>query len=391
MPRLQGPVLSASSDLRSGSTLAARYRIERVIAKGGMASIYAAYDQTLERNVAVKVLRAELAMSKFMEWFLNEARTLAKLRGPHTTRVLDYGIERQPSGREVPYIVLELLRGVDLFTALQQNKHLSVPLAARYILEACEGLAEAHGLGIVHRDIKPENLFLVGGLDGTDSIKVLDFGISIGPMQLTQGHETVGSPLYMSPEQMCETPVDARSDIWSLGAVMYECVVGRPAFEGASVYEICTKILSGPTPDLSRVKPDLPHAFVNAVMRCLKRAPNGRFQNVAELARVLQPLADSANDSAIDRIERLLGIQPIQPAIETDEPVQVAGDDVKFTQHDIPGLQSRWGLAVVPFLAIASLVLYLHYQYPNDAAGFPLAVWQRLTMLADSIAHWRAL
>lgn len=213
MPRLQTHVPSANSDLRSRPTLAARYRIERVLARGGTASIYAAYDQTLQRNVAVKVLRAELGrMLKFVDRFVNEARTLAKLRSPHTTRVLDYGSERQASGREVPYIVLELLDGDDLFTALRQNQQFSVPLTARYMLEACEGLAEAHGLGIVHRDIKPENLILARGDDGTVRIKVLDFGISIGPIQVTEGHELLPASRYpISPRYPTSPRQNART------------------------------------------------------------------------------------------------------------------------------------------------------------------------------------
>ena len=390
----------ADADLRRGSMLGSRYRIERVLATGGMATIYAARDMTLDRETAVKVLRPEAGpMSELVERFLNEARALAKLRGPRTTRVFDYGRTRQPSGREVTFIVLELLDGVDLFTALQQNHRLGAPLTARYIIEACEGLAEAHALGIIHRDIKPENLFLAREVDGTVGIKLIDFGVSkstdrSGPIHVTEAHDVVGSPLYMSPEQMRAMPVDVRTDIWGLGAVMFECLAGRPAFAAATVYEVCAQVLNAPIPDLSRLNPELPDALVRVVNLCLQREPSDRYQNVTELARALQPFAAPTTRSTLDRIEHLLGVQPCEPADEEalDLDLEVDPIEDELTKRDIPGLKSHWRLWPLVTLPTVLFVAYLGFtasggRYLDELTMLLARAWHQAVSLFAVISR----
>ena len=322
LPQLQNDTTPPSSDLRSGTVLGRRYRIMHTLATGGMATIYEAHDIPLERLVVLKVLRVELArMPEIVERFLNEARSLAKLHSSHVTRVLDCGNIHQASAPDLPFIVLELLDGIDLWATLRQSSRLSAALTARYMLEACEGLAEVHALGIVHRDIKPENIFLAREVDGTQTVKLLDFGISktldqAGAGWHTQSCNIFGSPLYMSPEQMRAMPVDARTDIWGLGAVMFECVAGQPAFGGSTVFEISAQVLSEPMTDLRNLNSELSESFVRIVERCLQRNPAHRYQTVAELAQALEPLAVSSSVSPATRIACLLGLDAPKPALE---------------------------------------------------------------------------
>ena len=347
-------------ELHPGANVARRYQIKRLLASGGMATIYEAYDIMLERPVALKVLRPQTGkMPELVERFLNEARSMGKLRSPHVARVLDCGGIEHFSELDLPYIVLELLDGSDLWIALQQSGRLSAPLTARYMLDACEGLAEAHALGIVHRDIKPENLFVARQSDGSELIKLLDFGISIQPnerglRQQKKDSDFAGSPLYMSPEQMHSLPADPRTDIWGIGAVMFECVAGQPAFGGACFAEIKAQVLNKPLPNLRLLVPDLSESFVCIVERCLERNPAHRFNNVAELADVLEPLATSRSSSSAVRISRLLGIRRSEPSKSFENP-RMQGRRVP-----VLGVRASWrgSPTRTPASAKASMIRY---------------------------------
>ena len=357
---------------RPGAKIGRRYQIKRLLASGGMATIYEAYDIMLERPIALKVLRPQVGkMPELLERFLNEARSMGKLHGPHVARVLDCGGIQHFSELELPYIVLELLDGVDLWTALQQSVRFSPPLTARYMLDACEGLAEAHALGIVHRDIKPENLFLARQSDGTEMIKLLDFGISVQPderglRQQKQASDFAGSPLYMSPEQMHALPADTRADIWGIGAVMFECLTGEPVFGGTTVDEIKNQVLTKPLPDLRLMMPDLKEGFAHIVERCLERNPACRFQNVAELADVLEPLATPRGSSAAIRISRLLGIRRSEMTSKLGHRHKVA--DGRVTRR-ISGRQARWGGGLLVLASIAGVLGYSSHKYSATLAS----------------------
>jgi serine/threonine protein kinase len=342
-----------------------------------MATIYEAYDIMLERPVALKLLRPQVGkMPEFVERFLNEARSMAKLRGPHVTRVLDCGGIQHYSELDLPYIVLELLDGVDLWTALQQSVRLSPPLTARYMLDACEGLAEAHALGIIHRDIKPENLFLARQSDGTELIKLLDFGISVQPderglRQQKQASDFSGSPLYMSPEQMHALPADTRADIWGIGVVMFECLTGQAVFGGATVDEIKDQVLNKPLPNLRLMVPDLHESFACIVERCLERNPDHRFQNVAELADVLEPLATPRSNSAAVRISRSLGIRRSEPTSKLSENPPIQGRRVAASpvRRLISRRQARWGGGLLVFASIAGVLGYSGHKHSVTLAS----------------------
>src|SRR5688500_4451427 len=222
-----------------GDRIADKYVVESIIGEGGMGLVVAARHVELDQRVAIKLLLPAIAeLGTAAERFRREARSAARIRSDHVCRVLDVG--SLPSG--VPYLVMEHLEGCDLATELERRTRLPVAEAIEWVLQACEGLAEAHSVGIVHRDLKPANLFLARRSDGSKRIKLLDFGVSkalddsgAGQHKLTQTSTLVGSPLYMSPEQLSSSrDVDVRTDIWALGAVLHELLSGKPPFSGGN-------------------------------------------------------------------------------------------------------------------------------------------------------------
>lgn len=287
------PHLVGSRELpNTGDVVHARYHVRHELGRGGMAVVLAAYDAVLEREVALKVMLPMLTSStEAGERFVNEARTLAKLESPHVVRVLDCGRLAAPAScAGLPFMVLELLRGEDLYSVATREGGLSPERVVRYALQACAGLAAAHAQGIVHRDLKPENLFLALDAEGNECLKVLDFGIarSRSRRALTRGRVGVGSPGYMSPEQVeGGGQVDARSDIWGLGVVMYELLAHRPAFVGDDAVSLCAQTLTATVAPLADLRPDLPRPLVALVERCLERDPSRRFDSVADLAEAL--------------------------------------------------------------------------------------------------------
>jgi serine/threonine protein kinase len=211
-------------------------------------------------------------------------------------------------------------------------------------LQACDGLAAAHAQGITHRDLKPENLFVATEPDGSECLKVLDFGIARSHTRrvaLTQGQVGVGSPGYMSPEQVEATGVDGRSDIWALGVVMYELLARRPAFVGDNAQSLCLQILTAPITPLLELRPELPPALVFIVERCMERDPDRRFANVAELADALAPLDQHDPETEAERIRRRLGSVDDDEVISDVRPRQeraLATGDIVATA---PGRRER--------------------------------------------------
>lgn len=258
-----------------------------------MAIVLAAYDVVLEREVALKIMLPQLvSSSEAATRFVNEARSLARIESRHVVRVLDCGKLVAPATcAGLPFMVLELLRGEDLYSVAAREGGLSPERVVRYALQACAGLGAAHAQGIIHRDLKPENLFVALDLDGQECLKVLDFGIarSRSRRAVTRGRGGLGSPGYMSPEQVqgAQT-VDLRSDIWGLGVVMYELLAHRPAFEGDDPHALCAQTLTASVAPLGELRPELPRALIDIVERCLERDPARRFGSVEELAAALE-------------------------------------------------------------------------------------------------------
>jgi serine/threonine-protein kinase len=273
-----------------GDVLLGKYRVEHVLGKGGMGVVVGARHLELGELFAIKFLLPHmLGQSEVLERFLREARAAARLRSEHVARVHDFG--RMENG--APYMVMEYLEGSDLKAILRRQGPLPIEDAVTYVLQACDATAEAHALGLVHRDLKPANLFLIHRPNGSPCVKVLDFGISkrTGPdvLDLTATGAMLGSPLYMSPEQMARTKsVDARSDIWAMGVVLYELVVGQTPFRAQSITEVVSLVLMEEPMPPSQLRPDLPPALEAAILRCLRKRPEERFQSIAEFVSALR-------------------------------------------------------------------------------------------------------
>jgi eukaryotic-like serine/threonine-protein kinase len=285
---------------QSGEVIAGKYVIDRVIGQGGVGIVLSAKHRELDEHVAIKFLRPEVQEKpEIVERFAREARALVRIKSEYAARVYDVGVV---AGRG-PYLVMEYLEGKNLADLLAASGPLPVKRAVEYVMQTCEALAWAHGAGIVHRDIKPENLFLACRADGTELVKVLDFGISKyalagGALEdeppPVQTRELLGSPLYMSPEQIRGArSVDHRTDIWSLGIVLYELMTGRNPFEGETVPAICGAVLEHEPPPLVKYMSNPAPGLQDVVNRCLQKDSTKRFQNVAELSVALLPYGPS--------------------------------------------------------------------------------------------------
>ncbi len=269
--------------------VADKYRVVRVIAEGGMGVVLEAFQDRLDRAVALKILHPHVRADKEIATrFEREARAAARLTGPHVVRVLD--VDNLEDGS--PVMVMELLTGRDLAAELQRRGPLPVQEAVGYVLQACAAMAEAHRLGIVHRDLKPANLFLQDDATGRRLVKVLDFGISklmsIQDVAMTSTQSMLGTPLYMSPEQVRSAKnVDARTDVWSLGIILYELLSGVPPFQGKSATAVAAAIVADDPPRLDRTRKDLPKGLMAAIMKSLAKEPDDRFPDVEAFAAAI--------------------------------------------------------------------------------------------------------
>ncbi len=305
-----GPKAALSGDVRvddgdrvyvaEGDLVAGKYSVERVLGVGGVGFVVAARHADLGGHFALKFLKKRFLHDKaIVERFTREAKAVCRIKSEHVARVFDVGTHGH-----APFIVMEHLSGRDLAAVLVERGAFAVGEAVEYTIQACAALTVAHASGIVHRDIKPENLFLVDE-EGLPTIKLLDFGISKvvlaaerptdtwGPIgEPITGTRTYGTPLYMSPEQIRSTAtVDARSDVWSLGMVLYELLTTTTAFRGESVADVCSAILDQQPPWLSDLAPEVPPGLADVVARCIQKDPANRFPNIADLAVALLPFA----------------------------------------------------------------------------------------------------
>jgi serine/threonine-protein kinase len=299
--------------LKAGDVIGGKYRVERLLGEGGMGMVVAAHHVMLDQPVAVKLLYSddEEAVSRL----IIEAKSCARIPGDHVSRVLD--IDRGPDG--LPFIVMELLDGVDLYQVLASQGPLPRWLVVDYMLQALMGLAGAHARGIVHRDLKPSNLFLARRADGSQIIKVLDFGVSKSILatevdqSLTGAKAMLGSPPYMSPEQVrSPKTVDTRADIWAMGIVMYELLTGRLPFRGQEVQETFAMILEREVPPLRDFAPEVPQGMESAILKCLTKNRDERWSSVADLAKALVPFGSGTWTHAADEVRKTLTRAPAE-------------------------------------------------------------------------------
>src|SRR5688572_16581210 len=300
-------------DYAVGQVISGRFRVEHVIGIGSMGVVLAAKHLELDERVAIKFIRAEMQqVPGVLSRFAREAKAAVSIKSEHVAQVFDVGTADGIG----PYIVMEYLEGCDLAQVLEMEGRLPIRRAVHYVMQACEALAVAHSSGITHRDIKPENLFLTRQGD-LERIKLLDFGISKATLtgkvfgdELSSSDNSclLGTPLYMSPEQIrANVEIDHRSDIWSLGAVLYELITARSAFGAEGVRQVWTRILETPPTPLAAYCPEAPPTLQAVIERCLEKDPARRFQNVAELAVALLPFAPSRARLYAQRTSSILG------------------------------------------------------------------------------------
>lgn len=308
--------------VRLGEVVADKYIVERTLGVGGMGVVVAARDQVLDRPVAIKFLLPKLAGSETsVQRFVREARAATRVTSEHVVRLLE--IDKLPSG--TPFFVMEYLQGSDLRAYLREHGPLEPSQAVDYALQALQAVAEGHLKGIVHRDIKPGNLFLTTRADGTALIKVLDFGIAktlesdaVESTSLTSSDDVrLGSPAYMPPEQLQDPrDVDTRSDIWSLGATLYELLCGRPPFEGPGYLELASRILSSPPLPISQqeVPGGLPRGLEQVLVKCLQKERRLRYANAADLAAALAPFGSEDARVSLSRVTGMWGSSLASPS-----------------------------------------------------------------------------
>ena len=347
-----------------GDVLAGKYRVDSVLGVGGMGVVVAATHVQLEQKVALKFLLPGALQSKeAVERFLREAKAAVRLKSEHVAKVTDVGTLESGA----PYMVMEFLQGADLSRIVQETP-LAIDEAVSFILQACEPIAEAHSIGIVHRDIKPQNLFVTRRVDGRPLIKVLDFGISKSidtqtGLSLTRTSSIMGSPLYMSPEQMRSTKsVDQRTDIWALGVVLYELITGRVPWEAEAVPELCLKVVQDEPDPPKSLKPTLSEGLQAVILKCLRKDPKERFQNVAELAAAIEPYAQSESRGSAERTALTLQVPSRPPMVSISaadassrNPKVGTGGTAWGATQALPGEKSRRNIAI----GVAAAVLLL--------------------------------
>ncbi|WP_437875424.1 protein kinase domain-containing protein [Sorangium sp. So ce513] len=323
------------------SVVGGKYRLERPLSRGGMGSVWLARHINLGSPVAVKFMAPTYAESStFLARFEREARIAANLQSPHVVYVQDYGIDD-----DTPYLVMELLQGEDLGTRLERVGRLSLADATRILVQAGKAIRRAHDAGLVHRDLKPANLFLVCEEEEQEEIvKVLDFGIvkETGARltdEVTRTGELLGSPHYMSPEQVRgEKDVDQRSDLWSLGVILFYAVTGELPFQGDQLGAVIANILVAPLPSASRLAPDLPPTIDAFFARALARDRAQRFQSIGEMMGDLRRLAGVVSPSIPDLHQACSGAPTSSPSSPPSTGVTISIRDLEL---DAPAVAPR--------------------------------------------------
>ncbi|HVR19740.1 MAG TPA: serine/threonine protein kinase [Polyangiaceae bacterium] len=378
--------------------VAGKYRLTRLLGRGGMGSVWEGIHATLGTRVAVKFIDAEHAESpEARRRFENEARAAATLRSKHVVEVYDHGL--MDDGR--PFIVMEFLEGEPLDRRVERAGRLPARDTAHLVSMICRALSKAHAAGIVHRDLKPDNVFLVwDDEDASDVAKVVDFGIakftdSKGPISATRTGSVLGTPYYMSPEQARGLrTVDHRSDLWSVGVIAYRCITGHLPFEGEAVGDVLVKLCTAALPVPSEVVPNVPPGFDAWFARALAREPEGRFQSASELAtslalvcglsvRASLPFDSTGGSSPNLNVRISSGVTPFVPATpftattpsaSLGRPPQITGAPLTQTPAPTRPRSNRSGLVAGGVAAVISLAI---------AAG----VITKLLHKGDAAAH----
>ncbi|HKP84476.1 MAG TPA: protein kinase [Blastocatellia bacterium] len=332
--------MSQHTDRLISTVLDDKYLIEERLGSGGMCNVYRARHVAMDKELAIKVLKPELAAdAAIAQRFEQEARAASRVRHPHAINVTDYGI----GASNTPYLVMELVEGKTIRELISEYGPLSVERTADILRQTCAALEVAHSVGVIHRDIKPDNI-IISQVDGRDWVEVLDFGVAKiqedmnRRADLTGANHIIGTPRYMSPEQCEEKPVDSRSDIYSLGVVVYEMLAGEAPFDGDSSTQLLMAHASQPPPHLSWKRPDIPPEIEATVMRALEKNPDRRQQSAAEFAREFDRAAgifnnerDEVREGAFSRIN--VPLHEMNEADRTLQPAEAELDEATLVRR----------------------------------------------------------
>lgn len=359
------------NDKMIGKTIAGRYEILQKLGEGGMGVVYKAMQTSVERIVALKILHPYMTGNEeALKRFQREAKTTSKLRQTNAIHIYDFGVEG-----DLSFLVMEYIEGESLDDVIRKSGPLELPRFANIVRQVCYALAEAHDLGIVHRDLKPSNIYLSRKRDGSEEVKVLDFGIAkvVGEQQgmtrLTQTGMIIGTPQYMSPEQVEGLPLDHRSDIYSLGIIMYELLTGETPFQADTPFQLLMKhVKEKPVPP-RKFRPNLaiPEAVEKIVLKALEKEPGKRFQSINELQQSLEaaagaPPAKTAKTAKTGKLSKSLipktqvSIDKTEVAAGIDKTEVYRGEGIGGSLKNLPA----WVKIAAPaLLLLALLTVYL--------------------------------
>jgi serine/threonine-protein kinase len=359
-------VSAEQEDQRVGTVLLDKLEVLRRIGGGGMGAVYEVKHRLTGHHRALKIVREKYARQpRFMKRLLREARVAAELRTPYVVETIDAGRLEDGSA----YVLMELLEGRALLSLIRSRGELDVPTVAWVVGQICEGLAVAHEADIIHRDLKPENIFVTRDPDGNEQVKILDFGVSKFPegmdevpTRLTREGTILGTPFYMSPEQAAGRVLDPRTDLYSLGVLMYEALTGHLPFEDRSVGGLFLKIGAGEYLPLSHHRPDVDSAFVEIVQRAFHKDPAERFQTALALRDAVAPFVHGRPGvelrSTLDYSE---DPPPSRPAPPRSEPpnldTQGSQPPRRLTGSDPPETRGRPAWPTLLLVLAAAVVL----------------------------------